>query len=145
MDCRNHPDRLDPALVRPGRFDVQVAFQDATPDQALGLFKHLYPADEFIDQPSEKSSITETQYNELAAQFVHGVFGTGDADDLKVSMAALQGYLLKHKNKPEAAVEGVAEWAKVLWDEQKEREAKRVAKRMVLAAPVSPVSLIEKM
>ncbi|OCF38649.1 hypothetical protein I317_07570 [Kwoniella heveanensis CBS 569] len=39
----NHPERLDPALSRPGRFDVQLAFHDATPSQAVDLFKHFFP------------------------------------------------------------------------------------------------------
>jgi chaperone BCS1 len=44
---RNHPERLDPALGRAGRFDVRVPFFDATPAQAHALYEHFYPLSEF--------------------------------------------------------------------------------------------------
>ena len=38
----NHPERLDPALVRPGRVDRKVELGHATPDQARRLFLWFY-------------------------------------------------------------------------------------------------------
>ena len=38
----NHPERLDPALIRPGRVDRKVELGLATPDQARRLFLWFY-------------------------------------------------------------------------------------------------------
>lgn len=39
----NHIERLDPALIRPGRVDVQVLVGDSTPHQQRRMFKQFYP------------------------------------------------------------------------------------------------------
>ncbi|KAB5563284.1 BCS1 N terminal-domain-containing protein [Coniochaeta sp. 2T2.1] len=41
----NKPESLDDALIRPGRVDLQVAFTNATTDQAKELFERMYEAD----------------------------------------------------------------------------------------------------
>ncbi|KAK7731713.1 hypothetical protein SLS53_008657 [Cytospora paraplurivora] len=41
----NKPDTLDDALIRPGRVDLQVAFTNATQEQARELFVRMYEAD----------------------------------------------------------------------------------------------------
>jgi chaperone BCS1 len=40
----NHIDRLDPALIRPGRVDLKVEVGLATPFQVLTMFKRFYPS-----------------------------------------------------------------------------------------------------
>ena len=44
----NHPERLDPALIRPGRVDLSVLIDDATPSQARILFTRFYGRDDDI-------------------------------------------------------------------------------------------------
>lgn len=39
----NHVERLDPALLRPGRCDVRIEFGPATADQASRMFARFYP------------------------------------------------------------------------------------------------------
>jgi mitochondrial chaperone BCS1 len=41
----NHIERLDPALIRPGRVDVAEYIGDASPQQAYTLFTRFYGAD----------------------------------------------------------------------------------------------------
>lgn len=41
----NKPEALDDALIRPGRVDLQVAFTNATQEQARELFERMYEAD----------------------------------------------------------------------------------------------------
>lgn len=41
----NLPNQLDDALIRPGRIDLQVAFTNATRDQARELFVRMYEGD----------------------------------------------------------------------------------------------------
>ena len=39
----NHKERLDPALLRPGRADVHVNLTNASEKQIKGLFNRFYP------------------------------------------------------------------------------------------------------
>jgi chaperone BCS1 len=39
----NHPDRLDPALIRPGRVDKKVYFPNATEAQIAGMLNRFFP------------------------------------------------------------------------------------------------------
>ncbi|WVW82980.1 hypothetical protein I302_104996 [Kwoniella bestiolae CBS 10118] len=52
----NHPNRLDPALSRAGRFDVKLEFKHAIPQQARELYLHFYPLEDFQVQIQEKPS-----------------------------------------------------------------------------------------
>ncbi len=77
----NHPERLDDALVRPGRIDRQWYIGPADHSQAVRLFRRFYPAAE----------------SEWASLFADGVPpGT--------SMATLQGYLLSRADHAALAV-----------------------------------------
>lgn len=82
----NHPERLDPALVRPGRIDARIAFGQATGEQAERLFRRFFP-----EAPLP-----------LAAAFGEAVEGR------EKSMAELQEHLLRHRDNPERAAEGPA-------------------------------------
>lgn len=44
--CSNHPDRLDPALLREGRIDIRIDLGPATHDQAKRLYEAWYPGDQ---------------------------------------------------------------------------------------------------
>jgi len=145
----NHIDRLDPALSRPGRMDVWVDFKNATKWQAEELFKNFFPYDgkkqEDVSDASvqslslrppmnrkkSKSSahraplLTEAEMTELAKLFSERV------PDGEMSVAALQGYLLKNKVRPREAVDEVEAWVKTeretkakLKKEKEEKEAK---------------------
>ena len=39
----NHIDKLDPALIRPGRIDNIILFDFASEDQIINMFKHFFP------------------------------------------------------------------------------------------------------
>lgn len=77
----NHLERLDAALVRPGRADVKLAFGDATADQARRLFERFFPG-----------------HAHLARDFARRV------GDRRASMAMLQDYLMLHRRSAEEAV-----------------------------------------
>jgi chaperone BCS1 len=83
----NHPERLDPALIRPGRVDRKIELGHATPDQARRLFLWFYRG----------SGIDQAELDRLAAHFAAQI-PTG-----KVCMAAIQEYLLRHRREPEVA------------------------------------------
>lgn len=69
----NHPEKLDPALIRPGRADVHVELGLVGAGVAKRLFLRFFPGEE-----------------PLAERFAMAL------GDLRVSPAALQGWLLEH-------------------------------------------------
>ncbi|PPQ68394.1 hypothetical protein CVT25_007932 [Psilocybe cyanescens] len=147
----NHIERLDPALSRPGRMDVWVNFTHATKWQAEGIFKCFFPfkpsapasaappvpvtpkdpSQQNLPLPKRKAFthaiplLTEEEISELAKRFAEAI----PEDEL--SVAGLQGYLLKNKTRPRECVDEVGEWIiqeretrEKLKKEKAEREAK---------------------
>lgn len=144
----NHIERLDPALSRPGRMDVWINFTHATKWQAEGIFKCFFPhkptaaassssaaptdtSQKNLPLPKRKSHahaiplLTEEEISELAKRFAEAI----PEDEL--SVASLQGYLLRNKTRPRECVEEVAQWViqeretrEKLQKEKAEREAK---------------------
>ncbi|KAJ7777297.1 P-loop containing nucleoside triphosphate hydrolase protein [Mycena metata] len=144
----NHIERLDPALSRPGRMDVWVNFTHATKWQAEGIFKCFFPfkpavvaevektestdaSQKNLPLPKRKASthaiplLSEAEISELAKRFAAAI----PEDEL--SVAGLQGYLLKNKTRPRECVDEVEEWIiseretrEKLKKEKAEREAK---------------------
>ncbi len=82
----NHLDKLDPALIRPGRADVKLLFDNATADQARRLFERFFP------ESAHRASA-------FAASIA----------DRRFSMATLQDYLMLHRRHPEEAIRLAAE------------------------------------
>ncbi|KAK4683993.1 hypothetical protein P7C73_g6212, partial [Tremellales sp. Uapishka_1] len=131
----NHLTRLDPALSRPGRFDLWIPFYDAVPEQARALFAHFYPfeAEDLAEISNEKDSSAQrwiqADLDGLADEFTSTLFPTserekvGGRDGLTVSMTALQGYLLEHKDAPKTAVEQVGAWIDILEAKRQEEKA----------------------
>jgi chaperone BCS1 len=83
----NHPERLDAALIRPGRVDRKIELGYSTPDQARRLFLWFYRGCR-ID-PEELGVLAER----FAAQVPRD----------RVCMAAIQEHLLRHRREPEVA------------------------------------------
>lgn len=88
----NYLDRLDPALIRPGRVDYKQLVDYTTPSQMKKAFINFYP-DEDI----------------LADNFVNKVIEKG----VPVSMAMLQGFFLRYKNNAKNAIDNTEKiWEK---------------------------------
>lgn len=79
----NHIDRLDPALIRPGRVDLKELIDDATPFQAEALFGRFYGGDV---EPAELAAMTVELRDKVARDMEAG---------RRVSMAALQGQFIR--------------------------------------------------
>ena len=76
----NHPERLDPALVRPGRVDLNILVDDASPAQARRLFDKFYEGTESADVLGEE---------------LEGLIKDGMASGRRISMAMLQGFFIR--------------------------------------------------
>ncbi|KAH9034637.1 P-loop containing nucleoside triphosphate hydrolase protein [Lactarius pseudohatsudake] len=142
----NHIERLDPALSRPGRMDVWVNFTNASKWQAEGIFKCFFPSrpsptspPSSPSSPDEASTSDASQKNPPGSRrkaSAHAVPVLEEAEiaqlakrfadtipEGEMSVASLQGYLLKNKTRPRECVEEVSEWV------QQEREARARLKR----------------
>jgi mitochondrial chaperone BCS1 len=92
----NHVDRLDEALVRPGRVDMTVRLGEATTYQIEQLWARFY---------------SEVDPNEhFKAEFIRrlrelGVLTDTSATASRTSMAALQGLFLYNKGDPQGAID----------------------------------------
>ncbi|CCA70759.1 related to BCS1 protein precursor [Serendipita indica DSM 11827] len=142
----NHIDRLDEALRRPGRMDVWINFKYATKWQAEGIFKCFFPSREATAAAAaEDLKNAEAQGKEPPKRKVYTTIPLLSADELVVlakqfaeaipenelSVAGLQGYLLKNKSRPRECVAEAAEWVRTeretrerIKKEKEEREAK---------------------
>lgn len=93
----NHLDRLDPALIRPGRVDLAALIGDAVPEQARTLFTNFYCNGSAEDDASSDDQV------ELQGRQVEEIVSDGIKDGRRVSMAALQGTFIRHEAKDAVA------------------------------------------
>jgi len=82
MMTTNHREKLDPALLRPGRADVHVKLDWASEKQMKGLFKKFFPES------------TPEEQEEFANQL----------PEYKINMAKLQGHFLVHRDNLREAI-----------------------------------------
>lgn len=131
---------------------MKISFQNATPDQARALFLHFYPLSDFVQTPGgadkvmdEKTPVgiaSQTDLNSLADDFAGAVFAAQEdesndrSNDPQVSMAALQGYLLRYKEDPQGALDHASDWVRSM-----DKEA-MIPTRSSLAPPPTPVGTV---
>lgn len=140
----NHIEKLDKALIRPGRVDMTVKFDKADAGMTAAIFRAIFAPLEGDDAP--RAAAVGSKYADLAeALAAEREAAAGRARDREATLAKveglaeefagrvpahefspaeLQGYLLKNKRDPEAAVEGAAEWVVETRKDKKEKELK---------------------
>ncbi|EAU32080.1 conserved hypothetical protein [Aspergillus terreus NIH2624] len=121
----NHPEKLDAALLRPGRVDMSIKFCCADKEDTKQLFLGIYSTLEgdvhtrlsggATGGATGKKRVRKTpaapwqrlspeEIEKLAVEFAELV------PEGEFSPAEIQGYLLYHKNDPEGAIDGVRKW-----------------------------------
>ncbi|KAL4927064.1 BCS1 and AAA domain-containing protein [Aspergillus undulatus] len=129
----NHPEKLDPALVRPGRIDMSVAFGYSTAADIKELFSAIYSTLEgdlrasrverenpklqrklqsgsatkvntIVSLNPKMAKFSEEQVRRFAERFADRV------PEGEFTPAEIQGFLLNHKTDPEGAIEGAERW-----------------------------------
>lgn len=132
----NHPEKLDPALIRPGRVDMKIEFTLAENDAIGGLFERMF--EDYSTPPSYSSSLSTLSSSDIKtppSPPPSEPESDGKGDDIMASLAKqklkkmtvefvklvpeltfspaeIQGYLLQHKNRPERALERTGPWVK---------------------------------
>ncbi|KAK3402096.1 BCS1 N terminal-domain-containing protein [Sordaria brevicollis] len=152
----NHIEKLDKALIRPGRVDMIVEFGRADKEMTAAIFRAIFaplegdevdtpntipssPTSTTKDLPSpeaaaaEKEAAIETQrlHNEATLRNVTEL-ATRFAEKIpahEFSPAEIQGFLLKHKRNAQAAVEGAEQWVVEARKEKVEKELKEAKEK----------------
>ena len=102
----NHPEKLDKALLRPGRIDLKVHFDYFNQDQMERLFLKFFP--------------TETG---LAKNFAKSL------ESNKYSGAQIQEFLMRHRNDAQAALTDTADIDTILGEiKNEQQESKSIEK-----------------
>lgn len=118
----NSPEALDKALVRPGRVDMHIVFELPSQEEMRELFLSMYsegPRESTATtasipspmsngngiSPLEKDVEADLDLEYLAQQFAASI------PEKRLSLAALQGFLLQYKRRPREACEKAAAWA----------------------------------
>lgn len=113
----NHPDKLDAALVRPGRVDRKVEFKLAARSEVEELFVRMYRVD---DEPGtegekdrkfkaattagDKAVKQDSDTSALAVRFASHV------PESTFTPAEIQNHLMKYKKDPRQAVDTAEKW-----------------------------------
>lgn len=140
----NHLEKLDKALIRPGRVDKIVQFGLADDEMSASIFRAIYAPYEGEDVDvgaakvkyldikeaqkhaalAEKTRLeTLERISALATKFAAKI------PSLEFSPAEIQGLLLKNKRNPEAAIDAIDDWVVETRKERKQKEIEAAEKR----------------
>ncbi|KAL2064128.1 hypothetical protein VTL71DRAFT_4622 [Oculimacula yallundae] len=143
----NHRDKLDEALIRPGRVDMSIEFALANTQMVTTIFRSIFatlegdnitirfPAkSEPILTPTAAKILAEEKAAEEAAALAMRKIEEAKVErlgeefaafipNLAFSPAEIQGYLLKHKRDPEGAVKNAAAWVEKTKAEKSKKAA----------------------
>jgi chaperone BCS1 len=128
----NHAEKLDHALIRPGRVDMKIKFDLASSSMIKSLFHNIFatlegdipevittckvgPREQMNVEFEEQKCINQAckeerdeKYEDKINRLSHEFAGLVPADTF--SPAEVQGFLLEHKRFPERAVAHVMKW-----------------------------------
>lgn len=140
----NHLEKLDKALIRPGRVDKIVQFGLADDEMSASIFRAIYAPYEGedvdvgaakvkyldIEEAQKHAALAEKtrletleRISALATKFAAKI------PSLEFSPAEIQGLLLKNKRNPEAVIDAIDDWVVETRKERKQKEIEAAEKR----------------
>ncbi|KAK2607618.1 hypothetical protein N8I77_006281 [Diaporthe amygdali] len=122
----NFAEKLDRALVRPGRIDKMIFLGNISPRSAELMFKRMYEFDPSNPSAQAIQAIGEEELQKLALSFSRKI------EENTFTPAQIQGYLLNWRSDPQGAVDNLIEWSKeeiALMEEAKRRAKEAAAAR----------------
>lgn len=154
----NHLERLDAALIRPGRVDKQIAYKLATKPQSRALFKRLFSESQAhrssaglqeghrtsVEQLSESCNDIVRTYDSPSAALdaLAQIFSEAIPNE-EFSTAEILGYLLGYKMDPEGAAYGANVWVsrerRERWDAEEREKSRKKKARGSMPAQRCPV------
>jgi hypothetical protein len=106
----NHVDKLDPALIRPGRIDLRFEFRNASQEQAKELFLRWYlprsssTPSSLIEKDAHPEPVRADEIRAFANEFARQILPH------TVSVAAIQGFLLSCGTDHQKAAQEIGTW-----------------------------------
>ncbi|KAI6783555.1 mitochondrial chaperone BCS1-B-like protein [Emericellopsis cladophorae] len=152
----NHIEKLDKALIRPGRVDMTVEFGRADPGMTASIFRAMYTPFEGEETPStsgpnspapspakkgtkalkdtalaEKQKLRDDEARNRATERIVDLSHQFAAKipSGEFSPAEIQGLLLRHKRSPLAAIDAVDSWITSTRKDKMEREAREAEEK----------------
>jgi mitochondrial chaperone BCS1 len=98
----NHIERLDAALIRPGRVDIKIEFRLCDKGMITELFHIVYQPEISEDVPANQNGKREV--DEVAKKFVEMV------PELEFSPAEILSFLMENRQSPHMAVSNIQGW-----------------------------------
>ncbi|KAK7942878.1 uncharacterized protein PG986_011991 [Apiospora aurea] len=133
----NHLEKLDRALIRPGRVDMIVEFGLADADMTASIFRAIFARLEGDESPQvapinmdpevEKAQIEEKAKNRAADKARIDALALEFASRIpahEFSPAELQGHLMRYKRNPQLAIDKAKEFIEQTRKDRKEKELK---------------------
>lgn len=102
----NYIERLDPALIRPGRVDMKTYIGHASDDQLSRAFDRFFPRPDISGTSPEAKKFLEAIRNAKTE------CAKPTSRTIQLSMADVQSYFLLYKDQPDAAISNVGPWIK---------------------------------
>ncbi|KAI1272396.1 BCS1 N terminal-domain-containing protein [Xylaria sp. FL0933] len=134
----NHLEKLDKALIRPGRVDMVVEFGLADEYMTTNIFRNIFAylegdegpeADRYMKMtPEEKKAAMDKSAKERAAHDARieelAKLFAAKIPAHEFSPAELQGHLMKNKHNPQKAIDTAEEFVEKTRKDHKEKELK---------------------
>ncbi|KAL7815446.1 BCS1 N terminal domain-containing protein [Trichoderma aethiopicum] len=148
----NHIEKLDKALIRPGRVDMMVPFSLADRTMTQAIFRAIYApfeseitSDEVAPKPKSKKGVVVSkraepdeaakerwarQHAEISQRIeALSLEFAAKIPEFEFSPAEIQGLLLRHKRSPEDVIAAADAWVIQTRKDKKDKEVQEAEKR----------------